>query len=206
MWLAVFVDDQPRPAGARVFLAPGEVEIPRTENVRTNADMAEVGVITFEWTLARNVDPTANFDAAVAFARQAITQLKFKVSKMLILPNEIGQSVGAPVPDNRSIANGPVGRTLPRNGSPARKGFAIEDGGKTVCVCGPLRESGGNDAAQNLGHQVPALPRFGGRVLCRERGADARQEQGNRPECERCGSYDCFSEDRLVHGSCGSFL
>ena len=147
MWLTVLVDDQPRPAGAGIFLAPGEMEIPRAENMRTNADMSEVGVITFEWPLAGQVGFTADLDAGVAFARQAITQLKFKVSKMLILPNEIGQSVGAAVPDNRSIANGPVGRTLGRNGSPARKDFAIEDGGKTVCVSGPLWESGGNDAA-----------------------------------------------------------
>ena len=193
MWLAVFVDDQARPAGAGIFLAPGEVEIPRAENVRTDPDVAKVGVITFEWTLTGQVGLTADFDAGVAVARQTIPQLKFKVGKTFILPDEISQPVGAPVPDDRSIANGPVGRTLPRNGPPARKGFAIEDGGKTVCVCGPLRESGGDGAAQNLGHRVPALPRWHGHLgrvfhgleARATSGADARQEQGNCPECER---------------------
>jgi len=108
MRLAVCVDNKPHSAIARVFLACCKMKVPCAEYLRAYAHVAEVGVITFEWTLARKVKTTANFDAGVAFARQAITQLKFKVSKMLILPNEIGQSVGAPVPDNRSIANGPV--------------------------------------------------------------------------------------------------
>ena len=37
-------------------------------------------------------------------------------------------------------------------------------------------------------------------VLCRERQADARQEQGNHQECERCASHDCFPQDCLTHG------
>ncbi len=90
MWLAVFVDDQARPAWAGIFLAPGEVEIPRTENVRTNADMAEVGVIAFEWPLTGQVGLTADLDAGVAVARQTIPQLKFKVGKVVVGANEVG--------------------------------------------------------------------------------------------------------------------
>ena len=104
MWLAVLIDDQPRPAGAGIFLAPGEVEIPRTENMRTNADMSEVGVITLKRPHTGKVDTTADLDAGVTFARQAITQLKFKVGKMFILPDEISQPVGASETDDHSVA------------------------------------------------------------------------------------------------------
>ena len=86
MCLAVLIDDQPHPAGAGIFLALGEVKIPRTENMRANAYMAEVGVIALERPLAGQVGLTTDFDAGVALARQAIPQFKFEVGKMLILP------------------------------------------------------------------------------------------------------------------------
>jgi hypothetical protein len=48
------------------------MKVPRAEYLRAYAHVAEVGVITFEWTLVRNVDPTANFDAAVALSEQTV--------------------------------------------------------------------------------------------------------------------------------------
>jgi len=129
---AVLVDDQPCPAVAGIFLALREVEIPRTENVGTDTDVAEVGVIALERPLAAPVGLTADFDSRVAFARQAITQFEFEVRKMLILPDEIGEPVGAPVPDNHSIANRPVPRTLFRHRVPAVQRPAVENGDEAV--------------------------------------------------------------------------
>ena len=63
MRLSVFVDDQPCSARAGVFRALGEMEIPRAENVRTNADVTKVGVIAFERPLAGRVGSTADFHA-----------------------------------------------------------------------------------------------------------------------------------------------
>jgi len=69
MCFLVFVDEQARPAIAGMFLAPGEVEIPRTENVRTDADVSEVGVIALKGALTGQVGLTADLDAGVAGAR-----------------------------------------------------------------------------------------------------------------------------------------
>jgi hypothetical protein len=72
MRLAVCVDNEPHSAIARVFLTFCKMKIPRAEYLRAYAHVAEVGVITFEWTLARNVETTANFDAAIAFSAQTV--------------------------------------------------------------------------------------------------------------------------------------
>jgi hypothetical protein len=72
MRLAVCVDNEPHSAIARVFLAFCKMKVPRAEYMRAYAHVAEVGVITFEWTLARNVNPTANFDTAVAVSAQTV--------------------------------------------------------------------------------------------------------------------------------------
>jgi hypothetical protein len=73
-------------------------------------------------------------------------------------------------------------------------------------------------AALNLGQQVPALPLWHGHLgrvfhgleARATSGAGARQEKDKCQECDRCVVCDCFSEDRLVHGSvvpyCDIFL
>jgi len=123
---AVPADDQPRPALAGIFLAPGEVEIPCAEDVRADPDVSEVGVIALKRPLSGQIGLTADLDAGVAVARQAIPQLKLKVGKMLILPDEISEPVGAAGPDNRSITNGPVRRAVFRDGMPAIERLAVE--------------------------------------------------------------------------------
>ena len=109
--IVVLVDDRPRPAVTRVFLALGEVKIPRTKNVRTDAHMAKVGVITLVRPPTRQGGLFADIDSGVASARQTITQFEFEVRKMLLLPDEIGRAGDASLPDNHSITNRPVRRT-----------------------------------------------------------------------------------------------
>ena len=134
--IVVLVDDRPRPAVTRVFLALGEVKIPRTKNVRTDAHMAKVGVITLERPPTRQGGLFADIDPGVAFARQTITQFEFEIPKMLVLPGEIGRAVDGSMPGNHSIANRPVRRTLFRHGVPAVERFAVEDADEAVAVGG----------------------------------------------------------------------
>ena len=72
MWLPICVDNEPHSAIARAFLVSCKMKFPCAEYLRAYARAAEVGVITFEWTLARNVNPTANSDAAVAVSAQTV--------------------------------------------------------------------------------------------------------------------------------------
>ena len=64
--------------------------------------------------------------------RQAIAQFQFEVRKMLILPNEIRQPVGAPVPDDCLVPNGPVRRALLRGRVRALECLTVEDGDEVV--------------------------------------------------------------------------
>jgi len=57
--LALLVDHQSCAAGTGVFLAPGKVKIPRAENMRTDTDVAEIGVVTFEGAFAAKIGPAA---------------------------------------------------------------------------------------------------------------------------------------------------
>ena len=73
MRLAFRIDHKLHSAIARLFLPFCKMKVPRAENMCANTDMAEFGVITFEWTLARHVNPTPYFDASVALSAQTVT-------------------------------------------------------------------------------------------------------------------------------------
>jgi len=97
-------------------------------------DGTVLGVIAYERPLAGWVGLTADFNARVAAVRQAVTQFKFEVGKVLVLPDEIRQSVGTSVSNNRSIANSPVRHTLYRRCVPALDRLAVENGDEAVAV------------------------------------------------------------------------
>ncbi len=132
MRFAILVDHKPHAARAGRLLSRGKVEIPRPEDVRADPNMTEVGMIALKGPLACWVGLTANLDSRIALAWQTISKLEFKVPELIVLPDEITQSVGASVSDNHAVANGPVRRALRRRCVPAFEPLTVENRGETV--------------------------------------------------------------------------
>ena len=61
--IAVGANCQATASGTGWFAPFGEVKIPRAEDMATDADMSQVGVIPFEWSLAGRVRPASDLDS-----------------------------------------------------------------------------------------------------------------------------------------------
>ena len=93
MRLFVLVDAQPRTALTRMFLSLGEVKIPGTQNMRANSDVTEVSMVALEGAFARYVRSASDFDARVTFSGQPITQCQFEIRELVVVEDEIRQSI-----------------------------------------------------------------------------------------------------------------
>ena len=90
MRFAILVDHEPSAALARIFLALGEMKIPRTKDVSTDTNVSQVSMVALKGPLAGHVGLTAYLDSRVALAGQAIAKSQFKIRKLAILPDQIG--------------------------------------------------------------------------------------------------------------------
>ena len=66
VWILVFADDKFLPTMTGMFPARCEVEIPRAKNMRTDANVTEVGVISLERAFAARIGACPNLDAGIA--------------------------------------------------------------------------------------------------------------------------------------------
>ena len=70
----ISIDDQSCTTQTWVFLASGEVKVPRPKNVGTDSDVTEVGMISLERAFAGRVRLGADFDPRVAIGEQSVAE------------------------------------------------------------------------------------------------------------------------------------
>ena len=122
------VNEEPRSTRTGELLARCEMEVPRAKDVRSDADMAEVGVVSLEETLARVVSARSQFDSGVAVSQHPVAELEFEIRQHLVLGvhQEGLPLLQTPCP-KRPIDHGPSGDVSLGHGSPAGERSSVED-------------------------------------------------------------------------------
>jgi len=105
---AVPADDEPCPALARELVLRREVEVPRSQDLRSDPDMSEIRVVALEQTLASRVHTGSQLYSGIPIRTHPIAECEFEIAQFLVAGiDEVGLTILDPLALDRTVNHRP---------------------------------------------------------------------------------------------------
>ena len=122
----VLIDHQPFAPETAMLPASGRMEIPCPKNLRANAEMTDVCMITLETAFPRRIDDGSNAHSTVSLAGKAIGKFQFEIGHFLVSVHNVTAGLG-PVADDHAVLDRPSRGCLGRHSFPTIECFSVEN-------------------------------------------------------------------------------